>query len=643
MSNLSGPRSMDRRQSGRIIGLARASSPGERGPLGLAEAFATISGCVLLVCLAYAGGRWHAGWAPALYWAGEVLLLGAAFYFGLSRRTDWRARAGAVLLFAGAQSIISWSYSPDRFRYSDELQHVRTLLSILHTHHLFGANPSLPVSPQYPGLESATVAVRQTTGLSSFVSGLVVVGVAHLLLAAALLLLFRRLAGSQRGAAAAALIYMLGTDQAIIRLFVYEALALPFLVLALHFAVHASSTADPRLERRGWLRPAALAVACAAVVTVTHHVTAIALVILLGLIGVGLIFLRSDRWSGRRFLAIAGASFAMVAAWIGLVSPKTLNYLGGPLRDAAYGLFSSGGAGAGSAPGTEPGVVERAVSLSGPVLTVVFLLAGVGYVLLRDHRSKTVLRRVWFIGSLTYFVVLVIRVFAAQGTELAGRSLTYTSLFSALVVGAAMSSLDRPTPGPTVVRRGGARRLRQARIRRSAAAVAAILIGVSGLASAIPPAYERLPGRFHPDAFESGVDALNVSAARWSRDALGPNNHVFGDFTTATLWGTIGEQDTSRVGLALNEQFVAPEFDPKLPAAFTDFDIRYLVVDRRISTLRPVTGSYFATPDNAQERPRDSPLPASAVTKFNRIPGVSRVYDNGSVRVYDLREVSDAP
>jgi hypothetical protein len=627
--------------------------PDERQLRGTAEAFAATSCCVLLVCLAYAGGRWHAGWAPAAYWAGEVLLVLSACFFGFYRRASWNARAAAILLFAGAQSVISWSYSPDMFRYSDELQHLRSLLTILQTHQLFGVNYSLPVSPQYPGLESATAAVVQTTQLSSQASGLLVVGVAHLVLTSALLLLFRQVSGSGRVAAAAALVYTLGTDQAIIRLFVYEALAMPFLVLALYLALRPTSpepapAVSSPASRRARTTSLLPALACAAVVTVTHPVTAIALVAILAVLGTALTCVPRGRQDGRRILVLAAASLALVALWIGLVSPTTLSYLGGPLYDAAYGFFSGGGAGTGTASGIQSSAIDRALTLSGPALTAVLVLVGVGYSTLKVPRAGSAVRRVWLVGGLAYFAVLVVRVFAARGVELAGRSLAYASLFSALVVGLVVARLASGGPRRSAGRRSrarqGSRRMPGLSPRWRPVALGVVLVlGVSGLASAIPPAYERLPGEFHPDAGESGIDAENVAAARWSASALGPGNVVFGDFTASTLWGTLGDQDTSRTSASMRREFVAPRLGRQLRHAVGYLEIRFIVSDVRITELPPLTGSYSAPGADPGVALRTTPLPRSSVTKFGRIPGVSRVYDSGNIGVYDLRGSSYAP
>jgi len=597
--------------------------------------FAYVCACFLLVALAYAGGRWHAAWAQSLYWLGEVLLLVGVGYRAVLASASGAERTSAVLMYSAAQSAISWAYSPDRFRHSDELQHLRSLLNLLHFHHGLHTNYSLPISPHFPGLENTTAAVVQTTSLSLFASGLIVVGVAHLLLSASLLSLYRRLTHSERTAAAGALIYLLGTDQAVTRLFLYEALALPFLVLALRLSVEEAT------QKRASRVLAVLALACIGVVTITHHVTAIAGVLLVGFLGAGLVLLRSSRRMGRQVLSIALGGMAIVAAWIGFFAPQTISYLGGPLAYAAYGAFAGLGSGTGAAAGTSPGGLERALSLSGPALTIFIVPVGV-WLLYRRKPHMTMLIRVWAVGSLSFFGVLAIRVAGANGSELSGRSLTYSSLFSALVIGFVLAFA---LPERTATRRsaGGTRWWMSVRMRQALTGTGILILGVSGLISAIPPAYERLPGTFHVAGAESGIDAENIAAAQWAAPNIGPGHRIFGDFTAYTLWSALGNQETVHGDVALVRAYEAPVFRPEDVRAVTQLDVRYFETDLRMTGQSPVTGTYFAAPDNDLGHARTSPLPPSALSKFDRVPGISGIYDNGNIRLYDLRGSPYAP
>ena len=586
---------------------------------------------VLGVGLAYAGGRWHDGWAPALYWIGEITVFSPAAFVALSGRSSWGQRAGSVLIFAGAQSAITSAYSPTMFRYSDELQNYRALLNVLLFHHDFHLNYSLPVSSAYPGLQDVTAAMTQTTRLSPFVAGLILASIAYILLGAALLLLYRGLGCGDRVAAVAGLVYALGTEQGLLRMFVYEALAVPFLVLALHLATR---SAEARVVRpRSWKQLAGLAFGCIAVVTLTHHVTAIAEVGLLALLGVAMATLRHHDLSARTMLLIDVAALGLLVIWIGVVAPTTLSYLGQPLENALSGAIAGHGAGTAAAPGATGGPVEHALSLAGPLLTVVAVPVAIALVW-RRRATYSLLSRLWVVGGLLFFAALAVRVLAANGAELGGRMLTYTSLFSSFAIALVVDRLLCARQLPTVGSIGRHRQSSRHRGLRAATGLAVTILFLSGLLSGWPPYYERLPGTFHVDGFESGVDAANVSAAIWSQRALGTGNRVLGDFTAYTLWATLGDQDTVHGDNALYDAYQAATLSPQMAKAFEQLDVRYVETDERLAQQAPVTGSYFPAPGTAV---RTKPLPPAALTKFDDAVGVSRIYDNGDIHLYDLR------
>src|ERR1700758_271450 len=145
--------------------LRRAITPGDdigtdqTGPAreclanGIPNALLVVAFGVLLVSLGYARARAGSGFAVPLFWTGQVLILVFAAYRLLRPSTPAPERVFLILLYAAQQSGIRWAYSPRMFTFSDELQHWRTLDSILTNHHLFGVNYSLPISPRYPGLE----------------------------------------------------------------------------------------------------------------------------------------------------------------------------------------------------------------------------------------------------------------------------------------------------------------------------------------------------------------------------------------------------------------------------------------------------------------------------------------------------------
>src|SRR5258708_32827594 len=104
--------------------------------------------------------------------------------------------------------LIKITASPTYFSMYDEFLHWRTADNIMATGHLFTANSLLPVSAYYPGLEIVTNALSTLSGLNTFYSALLVIGVARLIMILALFLLNEQMMHSSRIASIATLIYM---------------------------------------------------------------------------------------------------------------------------------------------------------------------------------------------------------------------------------------------------------------------------------------------------------------------------------------------------------------------------------------------------------------------------------------------------
>ncbi len=197
-----------------------------------------------------------------------------------------------VVVLTVAEYLVKVCYSPAAFTYADELMHWRTATDIAATGKLFTANNLLPISPYYPGLEEVTSALASVTGLSIFISGLIVAGVAHLLFVCVLFVLFRYVSGSHRVAGVALLLYSSESlFQSFDSMFVYQTLALPFLGLTV-LATYRLAAPQAAGHRAGWFT---LAVLSASATVVTHHVTSYLLVATLEVITLGALLARDRR------------------------------------------------------------------------------------------------------------------------------------------------------------------------------------------------------------------------------------------------------------------------------------------------------------------------------------------------------------
>jgi hypothetical protein len=150
-----------------------------------------------------------------------------------------------------------------------------------------------------------------------------------------------------------------------------------------------------------------------------------------------------------------------------------------------------------------------------------------------------------------------------------------------------------------------------------------------------PP--RRLPGPYLTAADVRGVDAEGIAATRWSPTYLGSDNRMSTDRVNGLLMGSYGEQHVV-TGLSDRRDFTpiffAQDFSPFIETIIANGEIRYLVVDKRLSEGLPLTGIYYDTvePDTFRHT---HPMDIRALTKFDGAKSVDRVYDSGDIVIYD--------
>jgi hypothetical protein len=166
---------------------------------------------------------------------------------------------------------------------------------------------------------------------------------------------------------------------------------------------------------------------------------------------------------------------------------------------------------------------------------------------------------------------------------------------------------------------------------RGLIALLLVVVFVGGIVTGWPPAWERVPGPYLVSGYESSVEPQGVAAAKWAGSHLSPDNSLAADLTNYTLFSTYGRQNAVRqvAPLYLTDTFTAANRQ-----LISDLTIRYVVSDARLSAGVPASGSYF--PGGAGSARVPWPLPLSYLRKFDRVPGTSRIYDGGSIVIYDV-------
>ncbi|AGL18376.1 hypothetical protein [Actinoplanes sp. N902-109] len=601
--------------------------------LGHAPAVLTISALgVLMVALAYAGGRVGTGIAPLAYWAGQVVVFTPVVVRLLSRRMAGVAESFTLVMgLALNQYLLKWMYSPEQFRFPDELQHWLATTVIVQTGKLFQPNAALPPAVHFPGLAEMGAAVTSMTGMSVTASGVIVAGVAHLVFVAFVFAVVLRASNSPAVAGVACATYATALHYLFFNsMFLYQTAALPYFMLAV-WAVR-------RWRAEGGPAFAVLAVLAMGVTTVSHHVTAFALVLTLTLLAVvELVLGRPRRWGA---LLMPGIALLIVAVWVATVATDVVSYLEAPV-DQVIDTVNNLVSGTRQASSTTAAVSIGQLVLQGAGLIALFVLY---LALLRDmlqRRDRDAWRWAAVVGGAIFFAGNGVRFLGQNGPEIAARLSTFTyvpiSILAAIALVRGVQIIPakdadghrwRASPPAIDVIAPGGWNLYS---RTAAGSLMITVLMIGARAGGWPPIGSILPGPYLAGGFERSVDAYGIAAADWQRDTLGYGNRVGGDVTSVSLSSTYGRQDPVR---EVGELYYATEWGLPEQQLVDRLAIQYLVVDKRLSEQLPEGEAYFENDPHAGSI--TAPLTATQIGKFDALAGVDRLYDNGTVRVYRM-------
>jgi hypothetical protein len=341
--------------------------------------------------------------------------------------------------------------------------------------------------------------------------------------------------------------------------------------------------------------------------------------VLLGGLGAFCLVRRRGRFAGGVLLLCAAAAGTVLAGWIVLAAPTTFAYLMGSAEEVLKGVttFLTAGETSGNPVRTDTPFADRILTMTGVGLTVALLPVAVWHL-----RRADAITAAFAWASFGYFAVISVRLLVDGGAELSIRALTFLSFLSSFSIAVALWSMVQ------WLSRAGERR---ESARFAATAVVALLLG-SAITTGVPAYWERLPGTFLVAGLGRGIDEQNVSAARWAAFHVPPESRFFGNVTALTLFGTYGNLDPLRDPGTL---FYSTQFEYRDAETVRTSQGSYVVVDLRMARDIPATGRYF--PEDLEEGRHVRPIDAAALAKFDMIDGVSKVYDAGDVKVYDLR------
>ncbi len=600
------------------IALTQRSAWGALPALSFVAAFG-----LLIVALADTAARGGADWSYALFWVGVLVLFAPIAARLALRRVSRAERIGLIVLLGVGMYVIKVLHSPDAFTFGDEFSHWRTANDILSTGHLFNANPLLIVSPYFPGLEIVTTALANVSGLSIYAAGILVIGAARLLIMLALFLIFEQVSGSPRVAGIAALFYSANPNFAFWSAqYSYESLSLPLASFILYAAVRRARTGEHRraLDVVMLLGIAAL--------VMTHHLTAYALFGLLALWSLVSFVVAKYRHSLYLPAPTAMLFVTLLAAvgWLLLVAPVTFGYLGpvfaGALQDMLQLLTGQSGIKAffrGDASQVSP-LWEKFTAFGSVALIAVLLMASLALLARRGrnwarYRSNA-LAYTLVLASLAYFPAQALRL-TQRGSETSNRSGEFLFVAIGFVLALAITYLWLP------------RRTQPWRFAVFTALATLLFVGgvIIGMAR-----WARLPGPYLVSGDTRAIQTESLTAAAWMRQQFGSGNNVITDRTNELLMGSYGEQTMLH---GLSWIFFNPQIGSAERAVLTRADVRFIVVDRRLTLMLPLAGYYYERGE-PQSRQHEQPIARVLFDKFDYTPGVNRVFDSGYIIIYTV-------
>lgn len=619
---------------------AKAAATAARAQMwGWFPALITLSASgVLLVALAYEGGRLSAPqWSVPLFWCGLLLLFVPVALRLFSARPARQERIALLIVVTINFYLTKYLQYPLYFTSYDEFLHVRSAQDIAASHHLFQPNPLLPISAFYPGLEIVTNAVSNLSGLSTFVAGTLVIGMATLLLVLSLYLLYERLSGSTRLAGLATVLYIANPGFVFFdTMFAYESLALPLAIFVVFAIVRRGS-----LPARQQAALTLLIWGGLAAVVVTHHLTSFALLAFLCLwsvVSLPLWKVTRGRQGQNQPVQAGPREGALVAGvltilWLIYTNWQAFAYLAPNLASTMNQvtqilahkapprqLFHSNAAPAGTP------LWERIAAYASEICILPGLPFGL-FAIWRRYRANAFALTVGCV-TLIYPVTLLLHL-TQSGAELANRAEEFLFVALAFVLAAGAVQLLSGT------RRTGWR------LALVAGVVVIIYFGQMVLGSGQP--WSLLPGPYMVGADARSIEPEGIGAAEWADDYLGPGHIVASDRDNTLLMATFGEQRAQTAGSAdvpLSWVLLSPQFGSGVTAILRQDNIQYVVVDLRLSTAPPAIGTYF---NSANLQPATTPINRVALTKFDGVQNVSRVFDSGDIIIYNVESITRQP
>ena len=148
---------------------------------------------------------------------------------------------------------------------------------------------------------------------------------------------------------------------------------------------------------------------------------------------------------------------------------------------------------------------------------------------------------------------------------------------------------------------------------------------------------------YHLEGDSLSIEPMGIDAASWTLRWLGSGNHFTADRDNKVLLATYGRQHI--ITGVLNDPsaaylYISSVVSRQLLDEIKQANIDYLLVDMRMTTRRPYLSEFFEQGEPKEIESRT--LDPESLLKWDNEPGVSRVFDDGWIRIYDVRGLQHA-
>jgi hypothetical protein len=454
---------------------------------------------------------------------------------------------------------------------------------------------------------------------------------------------FEKISGSVRIAIVACLVYMsCSTYVTFNAMFAYESIGTVFIVLVLLVETRVRGA----YSTRDFILPAIL-LAC---LTVSHHVSSLwCTVYLVGLVVIEAV--RRDKESFRTRLGMTGAmavlAVTMPLLWMTMRGNPFFSYMA-PHIESTIKSFYANLSGSQTAHEREmfvgaDGKAQPLFNILIGITSTLFLTIGLVTGFYRSFALTVPAEfsgwsRVWQVIRLRYtdsrvvlltlgafgFPLSVALRFTDGGWEIGNRMNTFVFIPVGLVV--AVSIIYYWQAG---------------RLAKWLTSIVLANILLGGII--IGSGFYLIHSRYMVGADEASIEHMGIGTASWTKTWLGKGNIFAADRVNRVLLSTYGQQQgfSAMTGIRADQTHIF--FDSSITAEtlhpIRAGNIAYLLIDLRLTTDRAVLGEYYESGETRVSY-GNPPVPSSLL-KFDGDDKISRPFDNGWMKIYDVRGIRD--